>query len=674
VTFRVYLAGAEIDPFRVTITGLDGITENADGTTARSGIVFDDPDGGLDLTGYTTIAIEEDDCSFARLFTGYVISRSIQRGPYRSGASRIWDCDLIDLNDMLHQRILRGTAAKRPQETGSDRLDWLLATTGMAGRVFDNGFVMNNAWIYGPTDYRGQYADDVLRDIVSAASFDRWTFFLYWDDAAASGEEVSLFYNDTTDAINDSTLRISNLIADESSTTIYPFVDAALERDPAGQYGGVYTTGSGFAPIYRTKAATIAAMGLTRDATYTSARLNSATASNHTDGFLNWHSIETDRITCTVQLPSTQANLIRAGMRVQVKFTHLDGYEAFTWVRVTNRSVNFVEGRNDWYEVRLELSVKGVLQSGGGDPGGLPLPPPDCTTPSVVQFASAQSSSLPGDATLMELPDPPTAGNTLVLYATLRNVGIPALPSGWTTIDTLTNPNPGVPDGGIVAYRMVGSGESEWIEVRPTTGGGTVLNLVEIAGTITLGDSAGNTEQPASGVTTVVFAAVTPPAGSAAIVLGFHMDRAADLTAPLFSPAGGWTEIVDTYDAAGGGHPQDMVLYQAIATASGSYTPNATYTGAATSRDYANLSVAFVCSAADNPPAPGQWFPWTVVTMTGATGTAPFPYAAGSLEVKVDGSLISPASYTETDPATGEFTLSWTPDADEVVTVRGQGI
>jgi hypothetical protein len=70
------------------------------------------------------------------------------------------------------------------------------------------------------------------------------------------------------------------------------------------------------------------------------------------------------------------------------------------------------------------------------------------------------------------------------------------------------------------------------------------------------------------------------------------------------------------------------------------------------------------------------WSPWTSRSTPGSTtstGTTAFPYATGSLLVKVDGVLISTASYTETDPTTGAFTLSWVIDSDEIVTVQYLG-
>jgi hypothetical protein len=57
-----------------------------------------------------------------------------------------------------------------------------------------------------------------------------------------------------------------------------------------------------------------------------------------------------------------------------------------------------------------------------------------------------------------------------------------------------------------------------------------------------------------------------------------------------------------------------------------------------------------------------------------SVGTTAFPYAPTSLLVKVDGVLISPASYTETDPNAGDFALAWLLDGDETVLVQYQAL
>ncbi len=89
---------------------------------------------------------------------------------------------------------------------------------------------------------------------------------------------------------------------------------------------------------------------------------------------------------------------------------------------------------------------------------------------------------------------------------------------------------------------------------------------------------------------------------------------------------------------------------------------------------WGGLALAFLGIAGANPPNPSQDVPWEVVTMTTengvSVGTTQFPYADRSLQVKVDGVLISTASYTETDGLCGDFALSWQIDADETVTVK----
>jgi hypothetical protein len=76
------------------------------------------------------------------------------------------------------------------------------------------------------------------------------------------------------------------------------------------------------------------------------------------------------------------------------------------------------------------------------------------------------------------------------------------------------------------------------------------------------------------------------------------------------------------------------------------------------------------------PPDTGQPVtgesPSITIGASTTTLTLDWPYAVGSLSIKVDGILISPASYVETTPGSGVVTLSWAIDADETVTVSYQ--
>lgn len=679
MTLHVYLGGVEVDESRVLLPMDAGLTENADGTAARAGLVFDDPAGDFDLTAWTELVVEEDDCDVLRLFTGFVISRAVSRGPYRDGAARMWDCDVIDLNEWLHFTVLQGNRddAMRPRETGSDRIAWLMGTLGMDGVVFDNGEVANNAWIYDETDYRGQYADDVLRDIISASGVGRWTVFLYWDESAASGEELSLFYNDVSAAVRTSDIRISNLISDQDADTFYPIVDASLERDPSDQYGGVYAV-LPVGRIYRTNPTTVAAMGLPnpRDAVYESARINNAeTGNRHAVTFLDWHAQEVDTINVTIELPSTRVNHVKAGDRLEVKFTHLPGWSTgFTWTRVQSRTILSLSADRTTYLVRLVLSLKGVLQSGGGgDPGGFPLPPTTCEdgTAEVVQSQSGIPNAV---SEILTLPSSPTVGNTVIVYMTRRlTIGAPDVPAGFTDAGIGILGDTVLPHEhtGRVAYRIVQEGDSATLDWSGLSAPDLAF-AEERAGQLTPVATSLISVDPYNASSPFPGAAITPTAGRLGAIVGYifmkrnHGALAADTGWTLLEAA--TTDSVITH----------AVVEKVVSSTSGTYTPSFTGANPAAydNHGYGAITLALLCDAsgADNPPAPGQWVFQETVTMAGDTGTTLFPYAPGSLHVYVDGIPISSASYTETDPSAGEFTLSWTPDADEVVRVDYQGL
>ena len=84
--------------------------------------------------------------------------------------------------------------------------------------------------------------------------------------------------------------------------------------------------------------------------------------------FLNDNDEEDDRINCSIKVPVAQVNDIRAGHRLEVKFSHLPGYEDFVWCRVMRRTViqdeeggGYVGATNTtaFYRLALELSPTG---------------------------------------------------------------------------------------------------------------------------------------------------------------------------------------------------------------------------------------------------------------------------------------------------------------------------
>jgi len=155
------------------------VTGAADGTYATSEFTVLDPGGTLTYKPLKTWAIEEDLCSQPRTFTGIIQSVKVGRGRYMLSAGREWTLSVMDLNGLLHLRVLPLATAKRPRETFDARMAWLMGTVGMTGVVYDNGQIASRGGqMFDEADYRHQYADDVLASIASG-----WLFFVYWDAA-----------------------------------------------------------------------------------------------------------------------------------------------------------------------------------------------------------------------------------------------------------------------------------------------------------------------------------------------------------------------------------------------------------------------------------------------------------------------------------------------------------
>jgi hypothetical protein len=671
MTLSITYAGSERAGQILLEGGIASLTSAADGTFATSGVRIEDPDGVLDLKQLQPFIVEESDCAQPRCFTGFMYDVKISRGPYRNGPGRIWELEIADLNFLLHLRVLRGAAANRPKETGSDRLTWLLSTVGMAGVVFDNGFVMANVWSYDETDYRGKYADDVLSDIVTAATAGRWVFFVYWDDSAAPGEEVSLFYGEAVSAINDSTLRISNVLSDVDDTvTFWPYQESSLDASGDAIYDGVYISYVG-GTLYRQLGSTFTEFGIHRDGVYESDRNNNLTsASLHADTFLTTHAAQVDTITCVMRLPSDKVNLIEAGMRIQVRFEHIPHYDTFTWTRVTRRTLTLTAGGNDFYDVQLELSTKGINQAGGGDPGVFPAPQP-CSGPPTIVNDEAGALGLPYT---WDWSFTPTAGNVLLVLRTDRNgIGASYTASGW---DQLVTVGPGGSGSdGLGFFGKISDGTETGIYFDNVPGGGdppsnpTSCYVMEISGAnledIVLSSTSG-------AGTPAVFTAVTPISGAPVLLISAFSIATDGVSIGSFTADANYSVIFDD-NLTITTHSFRYLEQRSVASASGSYSASVTFPGGAD--PWYALSIGLSCSNAGNPPMPGQTVYRETIGVgdgTTTTFTTSFSYADGSLTVYVD-LLDQTGAVTSFDGATGDFTLGFAPAVGELVQVTYQG-
>lgn|GEM_PF-3825023 len=338
-------------------------TEAAEsGELAMSQVRVDDPSGTLNIPGHYPFRAIETGCSFDSLFRGYFADRTIKRADsYLTGAARVWDATVYDVNSALQFEIIRGTGAKRPAETDTARLAWMLGS-GFTGPISTDGSAVFGAGVdLDKQDYRGMTMADVLSD---AAQVSGCNYFVTWD--APIGAPVLHYYLPTR-AFNSSTLRISNVLADVDGTTVFaPSMDSELSRDPSRVFSGVYFNygDSMSAAVYETNATVLAAIGRKRETQVLDSSVGSASrASAKANKYLNEAETEQDTIMCTLhKVPVAQVNLIRAGHRIQVKFTHLPGYSAYTWMRVTRRTVRQDGDTQLYYSLLLTL----VLPKQGG--------------------------------------------------------------------------------------------------------------------------------------------------------------------------------------------------------------------------------------------------------------------------------------------------------------------
>ena len=648
-----------------------GLTTAADGSFSTSGIVIKDPTGILSYTQIQTIAAEEDAASQPRVFTGLLYGLKVRRGPYLTGRGRQYEFEVDDLNAYLHLQPLRGAAAKRPSETGTARIAWLLgADTGLGGLVYDNGLVASNPATFDEADYRDRYPDEVLIDTMVNPSSGGGIFFVYWDGGATPGEEISLFYGVADAPVHDSTLRISNVpavcdnIDDPAAVTFPVYPDPELSGSGSGIYCGVLVN-SKAGRTYRHNQTTHDTFFSTMPANFhrvavlTLDRIGrTATAVAHGDLFLTTHSGQMDTIKCTVKVPASKLTLIDAGMRLQVRFEHFPGSEGpgFTWTRVTRRTVlPFGDKTNAYYDVELELSTKGIRAGTGGDPGVFPhvgcSGPPD-----LIQSTTADSAV--GSFTLGQTPIP---GKLLVASFGERVAGGLVTMAGFTLIDRATD-FLGNHRSCSMWYRVVQSGDgTNW-----PFGGVAIGALMEWNATGVNAHVRADDQNPGD-AHMLCGGAITPPAGSAVTILGGAAIGEFDPVTYSVAPDAGVTELQDANNPVVGS-PYSWIGYKTAASASGAYSVGGIITeSTGTGRNqYAGITVTLVCDASTNPPAPGQWVYDELITMTGDTGQTAFPFADGSLTIKVD---LLPQPVASYDGATGDFTLFFDPDE-----ARGQQV
>lgn len=363
----------EVNDGEAVLTAFEfDVSESAEmGQVDQGAITIDDPSGVVDLISHKLVRIGEDDCTDEVLFRGFGAAEDDVRGSRKTGAGRTITLNTLDMNAKAGFKVIRGRDwRKRPVESVGERLTDLLASDFVA--FHDNGFVTYPDALVDGGDFRGMRPGDLLTDLAARVGFN---WFIYWDEDET---QASLWFDDSnTTTAYSSTLRISNYLSDiDGTTTFEASGDTAFRRDPTNLVSGVwmpFKKGN----VYRTREVTEDTYE-PRDGTAPSARTKRRKRARLlADRYLRLHGTPEDRITTTVLLPSSRVNLIKAGHRIQARFSHLttQGYSDWTWFRVLHRKPSWLfspGGRPELpdeplYPVQVVLSPQ---EDNGADVGG----------------------------------------------------------------------------------------------------------------------------------------------------------------------------------------------------------------------------------------------------------------------------------------------------------------
>ena len=363
-------SGTATDPFeditdRVRLYTLDATIKAEEGSVALSTIPVDDPDGDYDIVGWRRISAYEDTATGSNTLVGvwWVADRKVTRGPYLTGSGRLWTVSLADMNSVLSHRVLHNPDANRSAETDTARLNWLLGTLGTPGiptteYVNSSGGVSMDA-----VDYRGQTRIDVINDCAQQSGKN---FFVYVKDGGSHLSPawgLGLWYDHAYSTAYSSIVRLTNVAAEVDGVTTFAIGDdTELIRDPSRVYSGAYVRYDG-GTVYQESIATSNAF-TRRDAIVPADNVkSSAKATARANRYLLDMNSEEDRITTSFYAPASRLNLVREGMRVQLKATHLPGYgTTYSWLRVLRRSITQVaeeQPTDSQYLVTLELASNG---------------------------------------------------------------------------------------------------------------------------------------------------------------------------------------------------------------------------------------------------------------------------------------------------------------------------
>jgi hypothetical protein len=338
--------------------------------------------------------------------------------------------------------------------------------------------------------------------------------------------------------------------------------------------------------------------------------------------------------------------------------------------RVTRLTLPPFSGTNEYYDVTLELSTKGISQVGGGNPGVFPHP--GCGGPPTI--ANSERAGISGlDSTWSFTP---TAGNVLLLLV-LNQDGFSGSiaglnePTGFALLTQSTTSTAPRHDGiAVIAKTSDGTETSaSW-----PFGAYSRTYVIELAGMDLANFASAYLRTDSADPTLIVAPAVSPPAGAATLLIGvFNRGYGGGISGACSADTGWATLFNDTNPSPGSDHPNPLIETMAISSASGSYSATANNLTGGWTNEWSLATLAVWCSG-DDPPSTGQWvyneIPTPAPDGTTTTFSTRWPFADGSLQLSADGTSQPVSSY---DGVAGTFETNFAPTVGMQLWVRYQG-
>lgn len=348
------------------------IREQAEeGSVPTSVLTFLDPDMDITFEGLRTIYIKEttSESDDFYLFYGYTASPTVGRGRDENfePLGRAHALSVIDRNGYWQKLVMRSSGSDRSEETDLERIDWLINDSEASGfsdtttHVDTTGGVQMDA-----ADYRGVYVGQVMADCAEASGRN-WWFKVIYDGA---DNQTTVWYAHDSRNSYDSELALSNEPTDwvddqllDGTSTVWPVSeDTETEFDYSRVYSALYGQWDGGA-TFRANDDTADTYGPRHGVVPLPFVKSVAKARARLDRMLDDFSEPELRVTTTVRLPAAKGTMIRAGMRVSLRLTHVPGLETPKWCRVYTCTVKPV-GAGKFYDLTLEMTPTGPPDPG----------------------------------------------------------------------------------------------------------------------------------------------------------------------------------------------------------------------------------------------------------------------------------------------------------------------